>query len=56
MGMRYYVGMTHLEIGKRLHDHAHLKQAEVVFAEIGANFDLAEARKLMQPNAERNPV
>ena len=51
--MRYYIGLTHLEVGKRLNDLEHLKKAEVIFAEIGANFD-RRARKLLQPNAERN--
>jgi hypothetical protein len=49
MGARYDLGMTHLEMGKRLNDREHLKQAEAIFAEIGADFDLAEARRLMQP-------
>jgi class 3 adenylate cyclase/tetratricopeptide (TPR) repeat protein len=49
MGARYDLGMTHLEMGRRLGDDEHLKQAEAIFAEIGADFDLAEARRLMQP-------
>lgn len=40
MGMRYELAMTHLEIGKRLKDRAHLEKAEAIFAEIGAEFDL----------------
>jgi tetratricopeptide (TPR) repeat protein len=47
MGMRYDLGMTHLEIGRRLNDREHLRQAEAVFAEIGAEFDLTETRKLL---------
>jgi class 3 adenylate cyclase/tetratricopeptide (TPR) repeat protein len=49
MGMRYESGMTHLEMGKRLNDPTHLRQAEAIFTEIGADFDLAEARRLLQP-------
>jgi tetratricopeptide (TPR) repeat protein len=48
MGMRYELGMTHLEMGKRLKNRAHLEQAEKIFAEIGAEFDLQEARKLLE--------
>lgn len=53
MGMRYELAMTHLEMGMRLNDHDHLKQAEATFADIGADFDLAEARRLLQSLAER---
>jgi class 3 adenylate cyclase/tetratricopeptide (TPR) repeat protein len=49
MGMRYDLGMTHLEMGRRLTDHDHLQQAEAIFADIGAEFDLAETRRLLQP-------
>jgi hypothetical protein len=49
MGARYDLGMTHLELGRRLSDDEHLKQAEAIFAEIGAEFDLAETRRLLQP-------
>jgi tetratricopeptide (TPR) repeat protein len=48
MGMPYYLGMTHLEMGKRLNDRTHVEKAEAIFAEIGAEFDLAQARKLLQ--------
>jgi tetratricopeptide (TPR) repeat protein len=48
MGERYCLGMTHLEIGRRLNDREHLQQAETIFADIGAAFDLAEARRLLQ--------
>ena len=44
--MRYEAALTHLEMGKRLSDHEHLKQAEAIFAEIGAEFDLGETRRL----------
>jgi len=48
MGMRYDLATTHLEMGKRLNDHNHLTQAETIFADIGAEFDLAETRKLLE--------
>jgi hypothetical protein len=48
MGMRYELGMTHLEMGQQLKDRDHLEQAEKIFAEIGAEFDLVQARKLLQ--------
>jgi tetratricopeptide (TPR) repeat protein len=48
IGMRYRLGMTHLEMGRRLKDNEHLEQAEKIFSEIGADFDLAEIRKLLQ--------
>jgi hypothetical protein len=47
-GMRYESGMTHLEMGRRLKDLAHLRQAEAIFAEIGAEWDLAETRRLLE--------
>jgi hypothetical protein len=40
--------MTHLEMGRRLNDSGHLKKAEAIFADIGADFDLAEARRLLE--------
>jgi hypothetical protein len=48
MGMRYELGMTHLEMGKRLKKRVHLEKAEAIFAEIGAEFDLAQTRKLLE--------
>jgi hypothetical protein len=48
MGMRYELGMTHLEMGQRLKDRNHLKKAEAIFAEIGAEFDLSQTRKLLE--------
>ncbi len=48
MGMRYELGMTHLEMGQRLKDHAHLEKAQAIFAEIGAEWDLAQTRKLLK--------
>jgi hypothetical protein len=48
LGMSYELGMTHLEMGQRLNDRSHLQKAEAIFTEIGAEFDLAQARKLLR--------
>ena len=48
MGMRYDLAMTHLEMGRRLNDREHLDKAEAIFAEIGAKWDLAETRRLLE--------
>ena len=48
IGMHAERGLTHLEMGRRLKDREHLQQAETIFTEIGAEFDLAKARKLLQ--------
>jgi hypothetical protein len=48
MEARYELGLTHLEMGKCLGDPSHLKQAEAIFVEMGAWFDLDQARELMQ--------
>ena len=54
MGMRYELGMTHLEIGKYLQDQVHLEQAEAIFSDIGAKLDLARARELL--SEEKNKI
>jgi class 3 adenylate cyclase/tetratricopeptide (TPR) repeat protein len=48
MGMRYELGMIYLEMGQRLKDHTHLEKAEAIFAEIGAEWDLGQTRKLLK--------
>jgi class 3 adenylate cyclase/tetratricopeptide (TPR) repeat protein len=48
IGMRYEAGMTHFEIGHRLDEPEQLEKAEKIFAEIGAELDLAKARELLQ--------
>ncbi len=40
--------MAHLEMGMRLKERAHLEKAEAIFAEIGAEWDLVRARKVLQ--------
>ncbi len=39
LNMRYEMGMTHLEIARRLDDGTHLEQAESIFAVIGVKVD-----------------
>ena len=48
LGQRYDLGMTHLERGRRLGDRAHLERAEAIFADIGAEWDLAQAREALR--------
>jgi len=43
LGARYDLGMTHLEMGKRMGTQVNLEQAEAIFAEIGAAADLTHA-------------
>ena len=45
--MRYDLGMTYLEMGQRLKERGHLERAEAIFAEIGADWDLAKAREAL---------
>lgn len=51
LGTRYDLGMTHLEMGKWMRNFEHLKQAESIFAEMDAKFDLAQAKKLLQKDS-----
>jgi hypothetical protein len=46
--------MIHLEMGQRLGDRTHLEKAERVFAEIGAELDLARTKKLLGGKAAGN--
>jgi hypothetical protein len=48
MSVKYDIGMVHLEMGKRLGNRVHLGKAEAIFAEIGAELDLAKVRELLQ--------
>ena len=47
LGQPYDLGRIHLELGCRLDDRTHLENAESIFAEIGAEWDLAQARKAL---------
>ena len=48
LGMRYDLGLAHLEMGLRLRDCAHLSRAEAILAEIGAAWDVARAREALE--------
>jgi len=48
LGMRPDLAITYLEMGSRLKDRAHLERAAAIFAEIGGEWDLAQAQKLLQ--------
>jgi len=48
MGQRYGIGMTHLEMGRRLGERAHSERAEAILAETGAEWDLAQAREAIE--------
>jgi phage terminase large subunit-like protein len=43
----YMEGMVHLEIGRRMGDREHLQLAESILEKIGAEFDLAKAKKAL---------
>jgi tetratricopeptide (TPR) repeat protein len=47
LGTRGHEGAIHLEIGRRLDDRDHLRKAESILGEIGAEFDLAAAREAL---------
>ena len=46
-GLRYEEAKTHLEMGQRLKDRAHLERAEVIFEKVGAEWDLAGTREAL---------
>ena len=47
LGMRYDLGMAYLEMGKRLGNRESLKQAEAIFVNIGAKWDLSKDREAL---------
>ncbi len=47
LGTLYELGLTHLEIGQRMVERLHLEKAEAIFAELGAELDLARAREFI---------
>jgi tetratricopeptide (TPR) repeat protein len=53
LGARLEGAQTYLEIGRRAGDRAALQRAEAEFAQMGAAFELAEARRLLA--ADRSP-
>jgi len=44
-GARYDLGMTYSEIGRRMNDLQQLKQAERIFFDLGANWDVEQVRR-----------
>jgi tetratricopeptide (TPR) repeat protein len=48
LGATYDLARTHFEIGRRTGEFEHLKNAEAIFAAIGANLDLQQTRALME--------
>ena len=44
---RYELGLTHLEMGQRLGERAHVEQAEKILEQVGACLDVARARELL---------
>jgi hypothetical protein len=46
-GQRSDLGVIHLEMGRRLGDRAHLERAEAILADVGAEWDLAQAREAL---------
>jgi hypothetical protein len=49
---RYELGLTHLEMGQRLGERAHVEQAEKILGQVGACLDLAHARELLRKAGE----
>ena len=43
----YAESMVHLEIGSRMGDQKHLRRAEAILGEIGADFDLTRAKEAL---------
>ncbi len=48
LGARYELGMTHLEIGRLTGEHDRLESAQSIFANVGAQFDLAQTQGLLR--------
>ena len=44
LGQHFELGVTHLEMGLRLHDRSHLERAETILSKIGAEWHLAQLR------------
>jgi len=49
LSARYDLGMAYLEMGQRLRRRADVERAETIFAELGAELDLVEARRFLEP-------
>ncbi len=53
IGAAYEKGVAHYEMGSRLNDEGHLRQAEAIFSEIGAERDSELVHTLLGPVIER---
>ncbi len=49
----YELGLTHLEIGRRLGKKSHLERAEAILSKIGAEWHLVRLREALPPDGER---
>ena len=47
MEVRYDLGRTLLEAGRRLNERAYLQRADAIFSRIGASWELARTRKAL---------
>jgi hypothetical protein len=47
LGQRYDLGLTHLEMGRRMGERTHLERAKAILSELGAEWDLAQAREAL---------
>jgi class 3 adenylate cyclase/tetratricopeptide (TPR) repeat protein len=47
LGMSYALAMTHFEMGYRFGEREHLEKAGAIFSDIGAEYDAARTRKLL---------
>ena len=57
LGARWELGITHLEMGRRLRDTRHLQEAEVILAEMGATLDARQAHTaLLHPPDRVRPL
>ena len=52
LGCRYEGALTALEMGRRLGDREQLEHAEAEFADMGAQFRLAQTRELLEATEE----
>jgi tetratricopeptide (TPR) repeat protein len=48
LGMSYNLAMAHFELGYRFGDREHLEKARAIFSDIGAEYDAARIRKLLE--------
>ena len=49
LGLSYDAAMAHFELGYRFENREHLEEAAAIFSDIGAEFDAAKTRELLEP-------